>query len=559
MTRVLRDYQTEAVDAVYDSWSSSVTRPAIVLPTGCGKTDVIAKVLTDAARAGRPALALAHRGELLDQIGERCGMHDSSLRVGRVQARYNQVGYPITVAMTPTLANEDRRRKMPRPAVVVMDECHHAASPSVLSILEWAGCYDPDHPTPTMGVTATLVRGDKRSLGKVWQDVPFSRDIKWAIGEGWLVPVRGRVVVAEHMDLRRAKMSKAKGDYAERELGEMVTQDVDQIVKAWQEHAADRLTVAFTPSVEAAEALREEFERAGVPAGLVLGTTSPTERAEVYRDLEAGRIRVMVNVAVATEGWDCPPVSCVLVARPTQLPGLYTQIVGRGLRPSPSTGKRDCLVLDVVGASRGQRLTTLIDLAPEADYDSSPLADLPCSECGGFSNAALDRGVAGGPCTCERAERDPDGGRQRLQGPAAYEDYDLLSGSPVVWLRTRAGVPFVAAGERWGVLWPEGGNLRTATTWTAGHVAAQGASLDGVTLGERLPMDEAKAAVEAWALAYDQHGYAAASKSRNRSDRATAGMLRKASGLGIVGAEHMTKARVSDEISTVLASSRLDA
>lgn len=574
MARELRPYQSEASEAVDEEWAEGNTRTAIVLPTGCGKTDVIADKATRNATEGRYPLILAHRDELLNQIQERCGMHAPGLRSGRIQAKVDQRGYPITVAMTPTLARPARRERLARayesmrpdrigrPGIVIMDECHHATSPSVMDILEWAGCFDPVDPTPTMGVTATLIRGDKRSLGDVWQSVAFSRDIAWAIGEGWLVPVRGKVVIADHVDLHKAKIR--KGDYTERELGAMVAQDVDQIVKAWEEHAATpegghRTTVAFVPSVEACHAMAEAFTLHGYRAGVVLGDTPASERAVIYRDLEAGRLDVMVNVMVATEGWDCPPVSCVLMARPTRLPGLYTQIVGRGLRPSPSTGKTDCLVLDVVGASRGQKLTTLIDLAPTAEIDSSALDDLPCEDCGGYSLASLRRlglteGVDAKRCTCGLG--GPAIQPPKLIGPASYEDYDLLATDDprAVWLRTSRGVPFVVPGnDRIGVLWPEGGDLSSATTWTAGHIALTG-PMDAVTLGEGLPLSEAHEVTEAWALAASPWS---AQRNRGTHRQPTPGQCRKARGLGIVAPETYSQAALSEKIDILLANSRL--
>src|SRR5258706_4139891 len=272
MTRRLRPYQVEAVAAIEGAWSDGMLRPAIVLPTGTGKTDVIARIATDAAGAGRRVLALAHRSELLDQITQRCQMHAPRIPVGRVQAERNQVRRPIIVAMAPTPANEKRRAQLPRPSLVICDEAHHAASPSQVAILSWAGSFDR---TPTMGVTATMTRGDRRGLGDVWQDVVYQRSIKWAIDSGWLVEPRGRAVVTDHMDLAQAKVS--RGDYQDGELGEMVAQDVDQIVKAWREHASDRITVAFTPNVDSARVLADEFRAAGVPVEEVYGHTPHAE------------------------------------------------------------------------------------------------------------------------------------------------------------------------------------------------------------------------------------------------------------------------------------------
>lgn len=562
MTRTLRDYQAEGVAAIYDEWRGAVTRTACVMATGLGKTDLIAKVATDTAAQGRPVLILAHRAELLDQIIERCHMHNPTITVGRVQGAVNQHRRQIVVAMEPTLRNTKRRARILPPAalldgagnvtrpagVVIVDECHHAASAGYVKVLKWAGCLpDDNHPgrplTPLLGVTATFTRGDKRGLGDVFESVAVVRDIAWAITHGpltddgmvsgpvgtelgqaphgWLTRPHGRVVVGEHVKLEQAKVSSSTKDYAEAELGEMVAQDVEHIVHAWQTHAVDaahpagRLTAAFTPSVDSAKALAYAFRAAGVPVGEVYGDTPRGERLRTYADLAAGRIRALVGVAVMTEGWDCPPVSCVLMARPTKLPGLYAQIVGRGLRLAP--GKTDCLVLDVVGASRTMRLLTLIDLIPTAAQNLDEVLALPCDVCGGHLAKsiaaradALRRGLD--PCTCQcsdcrepladcvcgRADRDPDGGRRRLRGPAVYADVDLLAGvnagSDLNWLVTPGGVSFVGAGKYLVAVTPAAQPDR----FNAGYLEAWGNG-DGEDLALSVPLAEARDMVERFA------------------------------------------------------------
>lgn len=562
MVRTLRRYQQEAVDAIHGSWLSGVTRTGIVMATGLGKTSVIGKIATDEARAGGRVLCLAHRGELLDQISATCQAFASDIPVGRVQAGRNEGRRPITVAMAQTLASEKRRQRLRPPTKIIVDECHHAASPSYMQILSWAGAFDH---TPTLGVTATMTRGDRRGLGDVWQEVCFSRDIQFGIKNGYLVEPRGRAVVTDHMDLNAAKVS--RGDYQDNELGEMVAQDTDQIVKAWQEHAADRLTVAFVPTVDSARALTDEFRAVGVPVGEVYGSTSQTERQSIYTQLAKGTIRVLVNVMVATEGFDCPPLSCILMARPTRLPGLYQQIVGRGLRPAPETGKTDCLVLDVVGASRFQKLATLVDLHPTAKYDTTELDDLPCPDCGGYLRDASE--AAPYPCTCQAEEeifdggalRDPNAGRRRLIGPAEYEDLDMFATSELNWLFTRAGVRFLPCGDRMAILWAD----EATGLFQAGHCTVRGYD-NGVYVGRdghgdpagTLPLNQARQRAEEWALAEDPTVATRAASWRKRGGLPSDKQVEFAAKLGIAEPETMNKARLSDEISIALASRVLD-
>jgi superfamily II DNA or RNA helicase len=557
VTRRLRPYQREAVDAVYGQWADGIDRTAVVLPTGTGKTDVISAIAVREARAGKRVLALAHRDELLEQITERIRMHNPSIPIGRVQARINQTRRPITVASTPTLYTDKRRGRLAPPDVVLYDECHHAPSPKSMEVLHWARVFGEG--AKLCGFTATPVRGDKRGMGDVLQDVAFKRDIAWAVDSGFLVRPRGRVVVADHMDLNKAKVR--AGDYTDSELGDMVEQDTDQIVRAWLEHASERLTVAFTPNVASAHALAAEFLGHGIAAEVVVGTTPREQRQLIYKRLAVGETRVLVSVMVTTEGWDCPPVSCVLQCRPTRLPGLYTQMVGRVLRPSPETGKTDALVLDVVGASRGQKLVTLVDLSVTTDYDASAIDDLPCERCGAWPSRAAARrqGEFDAPvCECNEAgEREAN--RRRLVGPAQYEDLDLLlSSSPFTWLQTRAGTPFLpAGGDRMAVLWLD----KTTDLYIVGHCAMKGLSVDGKRLGEDLTLDEARRVAEEWAT---MHGLRAGLNTHSRKagwrkgEHVSENMLRWARELRITGAETMSKGELADAISVGRASRMID-
>ncbi len=568
--RELRDYQAGAVDALYlgdaresaaGSWEEK-RRRAIVLPTGCGKTDIIGAVAVHEARQGNAVLNLAHRGVLLDQITERIRAHDPSIPHGRIDGDGHRDGYPIVEAMTSTLGSKrgearrkrtGLRRRDGRPAfdVVVYDECHHAAAPGNRMILDWLRCFEQDG-ARLVGVTATLTRGDKYQLGRTFLDVPFRRDIGWAIDCGWLVEPYGKVVVASHVDLDSAKVSKASGDYADDELGDMVTQDVDQIVDAWfaeavdSAHPAGRLTAAFTPNVASAQALAAEFVGRGVPVAVITGTTPERDRQRIYRELAAGVIRVLVGVMVMTEGWDCPEVECVLMARPTKLPGLYTQIVGRGLRPAPWVGKLDCLVLDVVGASRGQQLCALVHLVPGARYDDTPLERVPCSACHQVGRACMCAPVGTG-----REREEPP----KLVGPAYYETLDLvLRESKTRWLANQDGIPFLPAGDRYVVLWERSDGL-----WKVGHVGPRLREGDGQRIVNGVTFDQAIAAGERWARA-NAGADADMLTQRDRSWRKrppSPKLIGKARGVGIREPERYRAGELSDLIAVTRMNDRL--
>lgn len=542
MTRTLRDYQQQAVDDVRAEWAGGTSATTVILPTGTGKTDVIAKLATDEVAAGGRTLVLAHRGELLDQITARCGMHAPRVPVGRVQADMDQTRRAIVAAMTPTLAKPERRERLPRPSLVIVDECHHITSPSNMAILEWAGCMDERDPTRLLGVTATPSRSDdaKRGIGMVLKSVAFARDIAWAINAGWLVRPRGLAVVTSHMDLDGAKLS--RGDYQDNELGEMVSQDVGEIVRAWLTYAVDaehpegRITIAFVPTVAAAAELRDAFELAGVKAEAVLGSTKQPEREAIYNRLASGVTRVLVGVAVMTEGFDSPPVSCIVWARPTRSRTVYTQGIGRGLRLFP--GKDDCLVLDVVGASRGQKLVTLAELHPGAPY------------------ATTDPRVTR-ESLLEPEEKE---GPRRLEGPARYAEVDLLAQDSLHWLVTSQGIRFLVAGERVLYLWPDSNNPRDSATWSVITANLKGDRAQPDSLAPGLPMTlaEATAAAERHALELvpdlaEEHRR----PWRTARQSGSPGQLSYARLLGIANPERYTRGRLADEMDVRMASARL--
>jgi hypothetical protein len=385
------------------------------------------------------------------------------------------------------------------------------------------------------------------------QSVAFQRDIGWAIREGFLVVPRGKVIVVKSLHLDDAKVS--GGDYQEGELGSMIEQGADEIVDAWVKHAEGRITASFAPTVEAAQAIADEFNDRGIAAGVVTGETPKDERARLYAGLASGDLKVLSGVMVTTEGWDCPAVSCILQCRPTRLPGLYQQIVGRGLRLDPARPeKEDCLVLDCVGASRYQKLTTLVDLYKSADIDSTELDDVL-------------------PDEDEQLDEDEGAGlelpKPKLIGPKDYEDINLFADSGYVWLFTYGGVRFLPAGDRIAVMWqhPKTGKLRVGHCLSKPRYdrTTRQYDRDGVWLRDGWgsldgwDLDTGRLALEAWV---DNYAGTLARKGatwrKGKSTPPTEAQIGLATNLGIDEPQLYTKSALADEISIAFASQMLD-
>lgn len=582
MSRQLRDYQEQAVRAAQQRAADGDLALAGMAATGLGKSTILAERLARHLRAhpDQRGLMVAHRTELCDQLGETwCKVAPDLGPPGRVQGSRNGVAHRLVVATVDTLRAVKRgsdpdaptlprldaltRPDLPPVGIVGYDEFHHAAARANRRVLQHLGAAGEAATIPLLGVSATLSRSDRYGLGElVHQREAFRFDTRFGIDNGYLVRPRGKVVVADHLDLKRAKVT--AGDYQDGQLGEMVEQDAEQIVQAWLDRAENRITVGFFPTVDSATAMLEAFQARGVAAELVTGKTptgdgmfargSAERGTGIYGRLAQGRTRVLVGVMVTTEGWDCPPASCVLVGRPTRSETLYAQMVGRVLRPvTPELAKAmgwelpppDALVLDVVGASRGQKLVSLIDLVHDADVDLSALEAIPCDEC--HRKAC----ICGGP-----AEPGPERVRNLLQGPAFYEDFDLLVNESGRWLATDAGHPVLAPDgfARFAVILQEPGGLyRVGTVTRRGRPAPERLGQPGLTL------DQARRVAEDWAVQLAPRlGHRNGAWRTGSSAQPSGKQWWKAKRLGCSDPDGYTAAELADWIAVREASMRMD-
>lgn len=332
----LRPYQNEAKAAVLGQWEQGVQRTLLVLPTGCGKTIVFAKISEDCVKRGERVLILAHRGELLEQAADK--IHKAcNLNCSVEKAEETSLGsfWRITVGSVQTLMRESRlARFMPDYFdTIIIDEAHHAVSDSYQRILQhFSGA-------KVLGVTATPDRGDMKNLGQVFDSLAYEYTLPRAIREGYLCPIKA-LTIPLNLDL--TGVSVQAGDFRAADLDTALEPYLYQIADEMLRNCADRKTVVFLPLVKTSQKFRDILNERGFRAAEVNGNSD--DRAEILRDFESGKYNVLCNSMLLTEGWDCPSVDCVIVLRPTKVRGLYCQMVGRGTRLSP--GKKDLLLLD---------------------------------------------------------------------------------------------------------------------------------------------------------------------------------------------------------------------
>lgn len=334
----LRPYQKEAEAAILEQWASGVRRTLLVLPTGCGKTIVFCKLTEDVVSEGDRVLIMAHRGELLDQAADKM-LKATGLHCAVEKAEETCLGswFRVTVGSVQTLMREKRLEQFAPDYfdTIIVDEAHHCLSESYQRVLNHFS------EAKVLGVTATPDRGDMRNLGQYFESLAYEYSLPRAIREGYLSPIKALSIPLK-LDLSGVGIQ--SGDFKAGDLGTALDPYLHSIADEMLNHCADRKTVVFLPLVATSQKFRDILNQKGFRAAEVNGSSA--DRAQILADFEAGKYNVLCNSMLLTEGWDCPSVDCIVVLRPTKVRSLYCQMVGRGTRLSPETGKDHLLLLD---------------------------------------------------------------------------------------------------------------------------------------------------------------------------------------------------------------------
>lgn len=317
-----RPYQSEAVKAILDAVKRGVRRQLVSLPTGTGKTIVFALL---AKLLNVPTLILAHREELLAQARAKIRMVDPQADVGILQAEEDGgLGSQICVASIQTASRPRRLQALKARGyeLCVVDEAHHASADSYETTLRELGFLSDDPRRLLVGVTATAYRGDGVALGAIFDEVVYERTIMAMISGGYLTDARGISVTTE-TDL--SGIHTRMGDFVTSELSWALNtpQRNALIAQSYKDNASDRRAVAFCVDVAHSHDLAEAFRSAGVSCEPIWGDMDREARRRTLSDYAAGKIQVVTNCSVLTEGWDDPATSAILLARPTKSPTLY--------------------------------------------------------------------------------------------------------------------------------------------------------------------------------------------------------------------------------------------
>ncbi|NLX60643.1 MAG: DEAD/DEAH box helicase family protein [Phycisphaerae bacterium] len=350
----LRPYQQEAVASVYDYLRRRDDNPCIVIPTAGGKTPVMATICRDAVERwdGR-VLILAHVKELLEQAVDK--LHtmppDLWMKIGVYSAglKSRDRDHPIIVAGIQSVYR--RAAELDRFDLILVDEAHMIPPDGdgmYRQFLAEARVVNPN--VRLVGLTATPYRMSSGTIcgpENLLNEVCYEVGVRELIVQGYLCPLRSK---AGRQKADTSGLHLRGGEFIAAEAEALM--DDDALVRSAcveiVEHTKDRHSVLiFAAGVKHAGHVQRVLAGHGQECGFVCGETLPFERANTLSRFREGQLKYLVNVNVLTTGFDAPNIDCVALLRPTNSPGLYYQMVGRGFRLHP--GKQDCLVLDFGG------------------------------------------------------------------------------------------------------------------------------------------------------------------------------------------------------------------
>ena len=288
----------------------------VTVGCGAGKSYIFAKM---AERTNGPVLVLTHRRELLDQTGRLFQEHGINARVEMVLTEANRLG------------------EHERPALIITDEAHLSRSNSWMKVLDY---YD----THTVGFTATPVRLDGKPLGDIYSALVTGVSVRWLIDNHRLAPYEYYAPTAVETDGLRVQA----GDYVIKDLEQLMSDRAiySDVLKSWERLAKGQKTIAYCVSVKHAQETARLFSDAGYPAVAIDGSTPPKKRAEIMQDFRHGKIMVLCNVGIISEGVSIDDVTCCLLLRPTESHALYWQQGMRSMRYQPG---KIATVIDCVG------------------------------------------------------------------------------------------------------------------------------------------------------------------------------------------------------------------
>ena len=349
----LRPYQREAIDALNESLRTSEANPCLVLPTGAGKSLVMAQTVNEwlARCPSLRVMVLAHRKELVEQNAAELQGVDPTLSVGVYAAslKRRETLKSVTFASIDSVAK--RADDFPAQDVLLIDEAHRIPVRGEGKYRKFIDAMrERNSHLRVIGLTATPYRMGTGSIcheDHVLNHVCYDANVGDLIRDGYLSPLR--TVEGEHKTLDLQGVKKTAGEYNLKDLakrvdrGDVVNEAVNHMTRAVRD-TGRKSVIVFCIDIEHCKHVSEELRKYGIEAPYILGSTPIKERERLVDEFKQGRYQYMLSVDCFFEGFNAKRVDCVAMLRPTQSKGLWVQAVGRGLRLHPD--KDHCLILD---------------------------------------------------------------------------------------------------------------------------------------------------------------------------------------------------------------------
>jgi DNA repair protein RadD len=457
-----RPYQSELVKKAVGALSEYNNTLAIA-PTGSGKTLMISWLLKELQ--GRQMI-LQHREELVDQNRRKFHLIHPKRTSSIAGLGTKDYAGDTIFGMAQTLGRNGNMEGMPSLDVLVVDEAHHSRADTYQRIINAARDRNPD--CLIAGFTATGSRGDKRGLKPTFDNVCDLITMRKLIDLGFLVPARTFIATLPGLadEIKNIRKT-SNGEYDLTEVETLMdTKPVNEAVfREWKNIAGDRKTIVFASTIKHAQDVCYLFQSNGIKADCVFGDTP--NRAEILQRFEFGDTQVICNVAVLTEGYDAPPVSCIILLRPCSFKSTMIQMIGRGLRTidpevHPGIVKRDCIVLDF-----GESLRVHGDLEQGVRFDDQELQEGEKKECPGCQTLIPAQTMECPVCGYEYPVLQ--GGKEDKEtADVVMLEVDLFKRSPFKWVDIFGG-----------------GKVLVASGFSAFVITASANGTDWIALGKR--------------------------------------------------------------------------
>jgi len=384
---MLRDYQQTTIDQLYQ-WFEAGNKgnPCLVLPTGSGKSHIIAALCKDALQSWPETriLMLTHVKELIVQNADKMRQHWPGAPMGIYSAslKRRDLGEPITFAGIQSISK--KADQIGHVDLIIIDEAHlvsHKDEGGYRDLLTELSKINPS--LRVIGLTATPYRlghGLITDKPAIFDELIESVSIEQLIYKGFLSTLRSKVTKSK-LDISQVK--KRGGEYIEAELQAAVdtNEQNESVVREVINLAGERKAwLFFCTGVNHAHHIAQVLRDNGIAADCVTGDTPHKERQQMLEDFKNGKLRALTNANVLTTGFDYPDIDLIAMLRPTMSPGLYVQMAGRGLRPKSHTDH--CLVLDFAGVVQTHGPITNVQTPKKAGEGTGEAPVKVCDNCG---------------------------------------------------------------------------------------------------------------------------------------------------------------------------------